>query len=90
MVAPFSQKRDRGSEGFCDSPMVTQLVGRVDFWMVILVTPWICRKPSLDIAWKHNGLRPGRGPQSSQSGVGGEEQVRGKHQGHKGSTTHPL
>ena len=28
MVAPFSQKRDRGSEGFCDLPMVTQLVGR--------------------------------------------------------------
>ena len=42
----------------------------LDFWMVILVTPWICRKPSLDIAWKHNGLRPGHGPQSSQSGWG--------------------
>lgn len=27
MVAPFLQKRDRGSERSCDLPMVTQLVG---------------------------------------------------------------
>lgn len=43
----------------------------LDFWMVILVTPWICRKPSLDIAWGHSGLRPGQQPQRSPVGAGG-------------------